>query len=538
MAAFPTNTEPAPALRPRSARAGTARGRRRRPSRRRASLGARDAATHRPARRTPTSRRAGRTPPAAVLAAGIEANPSDAALRQDLGRLLLAEGRADEALPVLEEAARLSPDDGRDPARPRARPRERRAARGGRGGVSPRHRAGPERPPLPLRPRASAPARGQDRARRSASSASTTPSTSGAGRPSRRYDVKNSEIAYAWAELHKGNARRRAGAFRGAARDARDPARPRPRPFAPRAPRGGRRDPRARAGAGPGRPPHRAAPRDRARERRGDPIDPRSCSPPWPPRRRDPATAPSGSRTSPRRRASGSPTTGARRPSTACPRSMGSGLAWLDYDNDGWMDLYVVQGGPVPARRRRRRPRDRLYRNNGDGTFTDVTEKAGLNDTRLRDGGDRRRLRQRRVRGPLRHQLRRQHPVPQRRERDVHRRDGEGGRWPARASARARRGRTSTATATSTSSSPSTPTTARTRTSSAAIARRASATTARRIMYDGTLGVALSQRRRTGRSPTSPGRRASARPSARASASSSSTSTSTGSPTSTSPTTR
>ncbi len=45
----------------------------------------------------------------ATLEAGIQANPSDASLRQDLGRLLLADGRPDEALPVLQEAARLDP---------------------------------------------------------------------------------------------------------------------------------------------------------------------------------------------------------------------------------------------------------------------------------------------------------------------------------------------------------------------------------------------------------------------------------------------
>jgi hypothetical protein len=61
------------------------------------------------------------------------------------------------------------------------------------------------------------------------------------------------------------------------------------------------------------------------------------------------------------------------------PEIMGSGLAWLDYDNDGWMDLYAVQGGPFPASGAAAAG-DRLYRNNGDGTFTDVTEKAGLND--------------------------------------------------------------------------------------------------------------------------------------------------------------
>jgi hypothetical protein len=57
--------------------------------------------------------------------------------------------------------------------------------------------------------------------------------------------------------------------------------------------------------------------------------------------------------------------------------TMGSGLAWLDYDNDGWMDLYVVQSGPFPPRGSPR-AQDRLYHNNGDGTFTDVTDRAGV----------------------------------------------------------------------------------------------------------------------------------------------------------------
>ena len=59
------------------------------------------------------------------------------------------------------------------------------------------------------------------------------------------------------------------------------------------------------------------------------------------------------------------------------PETMGSGLAWLDFDNDGWMDLYVVQSGPFPPDGSPR-AQDRLYRNNGDGTFTDVTVKAKL----------------------------------------------------------------------------------------------------------------------------------------------------------------
>jgi enediyne biosynthesis protein E4 len=68
------------------------------------------------------------------------------------------------------------------------------------------------------------------------------------------------------------------------------------------------------------------------------------------------------------------------------PETMGSGIAWLDFDNDGWMDLYVVQSGPFPPKRNTERgtrntsAQDRLYRNNGDGTFTDVTAKAKLAD--------------------------------------------------------------------------------------------------------------------------------------------------------------
>ncbi|HEY7574766.1 MAG TPA: CRTAC1 family protein [Thermoanaerobaculia bacterium] len=61
------------------------------------------------------------------------------------------------------------------------------------------------------------------------------------------------------------------------------------------------------------------------------------------------------------------------------PETMGSGLAWLDFDNDGWMDLYVVQSGPFPEAGSPR-AQDRLYRNE-KGKFTEVTRKAGLADT-------------------------------------------------------------------------------------------------------------------------------------------------------------
>jgi hypothetical protein len=64
------------------------------------------------------------------------------------------------------------------------------------------------------------------------------------------------------------------------------------------------------------------------------------------------------------------------------PETMGSGLAWLDYDGDGWMDLYVVQSGPFPpAPAGSPAAQDRLFRNRGDGTFEDMTAKSGLKDS-------------------------------------------------------------------------------------------------------------------------------------------------------------
>jgi enediyne biosynthesis protein E4 len=68
------------------------------------------------------------------------------------------------------------------------------------------------------------------------------------------------------------------------------------------------------------------------------------------------------------------------------PESMGGGVAMFDYDNDGWLDLFFVNGAklmdPMPhgAVPDKSDPRfwNRLYKNNRDGTFTDVTEKAGL----------------------------------------------------------------------------------------------------------------------------------------------------------------
>ena len=68
----------------------------------------------------------------------------------------------------------------------------------------------------------------------------------------------------------------------------------------------------------------------------------------------------------------------AKSPQKYLPETTGAGCAFLDYDNDGWMDIYFVNSGkfdfydPYPPLR------NALYHNNRDGTFTEVTEKAGV----------------------------------------------------------------------------------------------------------------------------------------------------------------
>ena len=65
----------------------------------------------------------------------------------------------------------------------------------------------------------------------------------------------------------------------------------------------------------------------------------------------------------------------------------GSGIAFFDYDNDGWLDIYLTNGtrldAPWPAGQA---PTSRLYKNNRDGTFSDVTEKSGLARTGWQTG--------------------------------------------------------------------------------------------------------------------------------------------------------
>src|SRR5580700_6627923 len=59
--------------------------------------------------------------------------------------------------------------------------------------------------------------------------------------------------------------------------------------------------------------------------------------------------------------------------------SIGSGVALLDYDNDGWLDIYMVNGSTYDAiAGKATPPHAALFHNNHDGTFTDVAEKAGV----------------------------------------------------------------------------------------------------------------------------------------------------------------
>jgi hypothetical protein len=59
------------------------------------------------------------------------------------------------------------------------------------------------------------------------------------------------------------------------------------------------------------------------------------------------------------------------------PETMGPGVAFIDYDNDGWQDIFLVNGTDWPGRPSKHST-PKLYHNNHDGTFTDVTHKAGL----------------------------------------------------------------------------------------------------------------------------------------------------------------
>ena len=60
------------------------------------------------------------------------------------------------------------------------------------------------------------------------------------------------------------------------------------------------------------------------------------------------------------------------------PETLGPGCAFLDFDNDGWMDIFLVNSGPSDFWKPSKPVRNALYKNNRNGTFTDVTEVAGV----------------------------------------------------------------------------------------------------------------------------------------------------------------
>jgi enediyne biosynthesis protein E4 len=68
----------------------------------------------------------------------------------------------------------------------------------------------------------------------------------------------------------------------------------------------------------------------------------------------------------------------ARSPERYLPETIGPGCVFFDFDNDGWLDLFVVNSGPADFYAPATPPKNALYRNNREGGFTDVTDKSGL----------------------------------------------------------------------------------------------------------------------------------------------------------------
>jgi enediyne biosynthesis protein E4 len=73
--------------------------------------------------------------------------------------------------------------------------------------------------------------------------------------------------------------------------------------------------------------------------------------------------------------------TNGRSPNYYLPETTGAGCAFLDFDNDGWMDIFLVNSGACDFFKPASPLSHALYRNNRDGTFTDVTAKAGIGNT-------------------------------------------------------------------------------------------------------------------------------------------------------------
>lgn len=69
-------------------------------------------------------------------------------------------------------------------------------------------------------------------------------------------------------------------------------------------------------------------------------------------------------------------------PQRYLPESLGPGVAFLDFDNDGWMDILLINSGPCDFYQPARANRHGLYRNNRKGGFVEVTDKAGIGVTK------------------------------------------------------------------------------------------------------------------------------------------------------------
>src|SRR5262249_13244840 len=65
-------------------------------------------------------------------------------------------------------------------------------------------------------------------------------------------------------------------------------------------------------------------------------------------------------------------------PNRYLPETMGPGVAFFDSDNDGWVDIFMVNSGAADFYQPKTPLKNALYKNNRDGTFTDVTDKAGV----------------------------------------------------------------------------------------------------------------------------------------------------------------
>ena len=120
----------------------------------------------------------------------------------------------------------------------------------------------------------------------------------------------------------------------------------------------------------------------------------------------------------------------------------GSGVCLIDYDNDGWLDIYLVNGSTFDALDGKEEPpHAALFHNNHDGTFTDVHAEGRRGQRPLGIWMLGCRLRQRRLARHLRGQLRQEPALPQQPRRHVYRRCRKGGRGARQLVARLNLGR-------------------------------------------------------------------------------------------------